>query len=90
MYLTQDQRQIISNVVFHALVEIHTLCADGRAKQAADLAEAICGLPTGMWSDDYDLREFRDSFVAEYQQKYPTNSGYDYVGALEEAIALGW
>ena len=85
---TDAQRRKLCELLHHAIVEIRLLGWAGKAGQAADLADAIHNLPSGMWRDDFSLRSFREDFLAPYQQKYPDGRIWNYVALVDGAIAL--
>ena len=82
---TEQQRQMLCKMLFYALLEIRGLGNNGKAEQAADLADAFHNLPVYLWSDDFSFRVFKD-FLQEYQQRYPETVGYDYLAMLDEAM----
>ena len=81
---TESERQKLSRMLFCALLEIRALGNEGKAEQAADLADAFHNLPTYLWSEDFSFSFFR-TFLEGYQQKY-SKSGVDfnYVRMLDE------
>jgi len=71
-------------MLFNALLEIRGLGSEGKAQQAADLADAFHNLPVYLWSGEFSLSIFRH-FLEEYQQMYPERRmGFDYVKMLDE------
>jgi hypothetical protein len=81
--LTERERQELCEMLFNALVEIRGLGSEGKARQAADLADAFHNLPAYLWSDEFSLSVFRH-FLEAYQQRYPERMGFDYVKGLDE------
>jgi hypothetical protein len=81
--LTERQRQELCRMLFNALLEIRGLGSEGKAQQAADLADAFHNLPIYLWSDKFSLSLFR-SFLESYQQKYQEVGCYNYVKMLDE------
>jgi len=86
--LTDAQRKKVSEMIQRAFLEIRSLGKDGRAAQAGDLANAFHNAPTLMWSDDFSLEYFRDSFLKPYQAKYPELRHHDYVALVDEIIEM--
>jgi hypothetical protein len=85
---TDAQRQKLCEMIHQAFIEIRLLGWDGKAGQAADLADAFHNLPRDMWRDDFSLQFFRDAFLSVYQKKYPTRIVRDYVAMVDEIIAM--
>ena len=83
--LTEQERQELCKLLFNALLEIRGLGNEGKAEQAADVADAFHNLPVYLWSDQFSLSIFR-SFLEEYQQKYQEVGCYNYVKMLDEMI----
>ena len=81
--LTEQQRQGLCKILFNALLEIRKLGNEGKAEQAADVADAFHNLPAYLWSDKFSLNVFR-SFLEEYQRKYLEAGCFDYVKMLDE------
>ena len=78
----------LSNMMHIAFIEIRGLAWNRRAKQAGDLADAFHALPADMWRKDFNLQFFRDAFVRQYQRKHPGGRLFDYVGLVDEIIAM--
>ena len=88
--LSEHQIRLMSKMLHRVLIEIRGLGRDGKAEQAADLADAFHNLPVYMFSDDFDWSLFR-SFVEEYLTKYSLPKErwpFDYLTALD-SIELG-
>ena len=81
--LTERERQELCKMLFNALLEIRMLGNEGKAEQAADVADAFHNLPIYLWSDKFSLNFFRN-FLEEYQQKYQEVGCYNYVKMLDE------
>lgn len=81
--LTERERQELCKILFNALLEIRALGNEGKAEQAADVADAFHNLPIYLWSDKFSLSFFR-RFLEEYQQKYQNVGRYNYVRMLDE------
>jgi hypothetical protein len=81
--LTERERQELCKMLFRALPEIRVLGSQGKAQQAADLADAFHNLPVYLWSDEFSLSFFRH-FLEVYQQMYPERGSFDYVKMLDE------
>jgi hypothetical protein len=75
-------------MLFNALLEIRGLGSEGKAQQAADLADAFHNLPVYLWSDEFSLSIFRH-FLEAYQQMYPERGSFDYVKMLDEIAREG-
>ena len=86
--LTDAQRQKLCAMMRIAFIEIRGLAWNGRAKQAGDLADAFHALPVNIWREDFSLQFLRDAFVRQYQRKHPRGRLYDYVGLVDEIIAM--
>ena len=86
---TDAQRRKLCELLHHAIVEIRLLGRAGKADQAADLADAIHNLPSGMWRDDFSLRCLRDNFLAPYQQRYPDERVWNYVALVDGVLGMG-
>ena len=56
---------------------------EGKAEQAADVADAFHNLPIYLWSEQFSLNVFR-GFLEEYQQKYQEAGCYNYLKMLDE------
>lgn len=85
---TDAQRRKLCEMMHMAFVEMRLLGWGGKAEQAADLADAFHNLPTDIWSEDFSLQFFRDSFLGVYQRKYPVGRTRDYVAMVDEIIAM--
>lgn len=85
---TDAQRQKLCEMIQEAFIEMRLLGWNGKAEQAADLADAFHNLPREMWHDDFSLQFFRDAFLLEYQQKHPNGRVRDYVAMVDEIIAM--
>ena len=70
-------------MLFNALIEIRILGWQGKAEQAADLADAFHNLPIYIWSEDFSLDFFR-KFLESYQKKYKDKLFYNYLKMLDE------
>src|SRR4030095_897424 len=81
--LTERQRQELCRMLFNALLEIRAFGSEGKAQQAADLADAFHNLPIYLWSDQFSMSLFR-KFLEEYQQRYLESGGFDYIKMLDE------
>ena len=81
--LTEQERQGLCKMLFNALLEIRMLGNEGKAEQAADVADAFHNLPIYLWSDKFSLSLFR-RFLEEYQRKYQQDGCYNYVKMLDE------
>jgi hypothetical protein len=81
--LTEQERRRLCRMPFNALLEIRGLGNEGKAEQAADVADAFHNLPVYLWSDQFSLSVFR-SFLEEYEQKYQEVGCYNYVKMLDE------
>jgi hypothetical protein len=74
--------------MYHAFLEIRVLGWEGKAEQAAELADAFHNLPNLLFSDHFDWDSFRDLYLADYQQKYPRpqHGMFDYVARFDEIV----
>lgn len=83
---TEQERQQLCQMLFHALLEIRGLGAFGKAQQAADLADAFHNLPVYLWSEDFSFGFFR-RFLESYHQKYPERTEmFDYLAMLDKIM----
>jgi len=74
-----EQRKKLCELMYWAFLEMRNLGWGGKAKQAADLADAFHNLPTGMWHDDFSFEFFRNAFLVPYQEKYPERRAKDFI-----------
>ncbi len=81
--LTEQQRQELCRMLFNALLEIRMLGREGKAEQAADVADIFHNLPIYLWSDKFSLSFLRSIFEG-YQQKYQGVECFNYVKMLDE------
>ena len=84
----EGQRAALCQMIAAALFEIRTLAAGGKAAQAADLAAAFQGLPTGMYGwERWDRRALR-GMLDGYQQQYPAEGQEqpDYVAWFDQIL----
>jgi hypothetical protein len=88
-HFSEDQQRKLSEMIYYAFLEIRLLGWAGKAEQAADLADAFHNLPKAMWKDDFNLVEFRDSFLTVYQEKYPDRQGRKYAAMVTKIILMG-
>ena len=84
--LTEDQRRKLCHMLYMALLEMRAAGWAGKAQQAADLADALHNLPTGMWHEDFSLELLR-KLLESYRQKYP--DAFNYLVPLDEVRRLG-
>jgi hypothetical protein len=68
---SEKQIQKLNELIYYAFIELRILGWEGKAEQAAELADAFHNLPTGMFSENFDWDLFRNSFLAAYQERYP-------------------
>jgi len=83
--VSEKQTRLFGKLLQRVLIEIRGLGSQGRAQQAADLADAFHNLPVYMFSESFSWSILR-LFVTEYQQKYslPKECGpCDYLTILE-------
>ena len=86
--LTEAQRKKVCEMLHSAFLEIRSLGRAGKARQAGNLANAFHNVPTLMWSDEFSLEYFRDSFLKPYQAKYTEPRHSDYVALVDEIIQM--
>jgi hypothetical protein len=89
MLLSDAQREMLCQMTNSAYLEIRQLAEAGRFEQGFELAAAFHHLLDDMWSDEFNLPEFRDRFRAEYQSKHSDPTTKDYVAWLDLIIAMG-
>ena len=75
--LTDDERRKLCEMIYRALLEIRILGWNGKAKQAAELADAFHNVPNMMWNEVFSLDFFRN-FLEDYQQQFPDSEGVNY------------
>ena len=78
--VTERQRELLTQMLHHALVEIRYLCWGNKTEQAGDLADAFHNLPSGMYAAEFSFAWFRGE-LESYQGKYGMNS-HDYLDML--------
>ena len=76
-FLTDEERQMLCEMIYRAFLEIRILGWNGKAEQAASLADAFHNVPSMMWSEDFSLNSFRN-FLESYQQDFPKSEGVNY------------
>ena len=84
--LTEVEQQQFTKMLSFALLEMRILGWNGRAEQAADLADAFHNLPAFLWSDEFSISFFRE-FLNSYQEKYKEASRFNYVNMLDRILA---
>jgi hypothetical protein len=89
MRFSDAQRDKLCEMMYFAFLEIRALGWAGKSEQAADLADAFHNLPKEMWTKNFSLEFFRDSFLTVYQKKYPERENRNYVAMLNEIILMG-
>jgi hypothetical protein len=87
--LSDAQRDKLCDMIYHAFLEIRILGWAGKANQAADLADAFHNLPKDMWTENFSLEDYRDTFLKAYQEKYPDQSNRNYVAMINQIILMG-
>lgn len=82
--LSAGSTYLLGQILRRALLDIRLLGRRGRARQAADLADAFHNLPTPLVEGRLDLERFRRNLAA-YQILYPTGAApsYDYLAAFD-------
>ncbi len=86
--LTDQQKRQLGRMLQLAFCEIRLLGWDGKAEQAADLADAFHNLPVDMWLADFSLVSFRDIFLAGYMERHPDTRRINYVALADEILAM--
>ncbi len=87
--LSDSQLDKLCEMMSFAFIEIRMLCNQGKTEQAADLAEAFHNLPKEMWTDPFDLLEYRNEFLEPYQKKYSGKSTRNYFDLATEIVLMG-
>lgn len=86
---TLRQKELLTKMLYHALVEIRFLCWDNKTKQAADLADAFHNLPSGIYAENFSFLRFRGA-LESYQSKYLPAPGcerfFDYTEMLDKVL----
>ena len=78
-----EQRKALIRLAYLAFLEMRMLGREGKATQAADLAEAFHNLPLMMWHPEFSMSYQRD-FFARYHAKHGVRQGLNYVAALDK------
>ena len=78
---TDEQKRKLCRMLYLALLEIRAAGWEGKAQQAADLADAFHNLPTGLWQAGFSLDYFR-GYLERYREKYPDS--LNYLALLDE------
>ena len=84
---SDEQRQLLADMLHCAFVEIRALGWAGHAKQAAALADAFHNLPHEMWREYFSVRYFREAFLAPYLRDWPRGP-FDYLALLHKVEQL--
>ena len=82
---TDQERQELCQMLSFTLMEIRLLAWEGKAEQAADLADAFHNLPGNLWNDEFSFGFFR-KYLEAYQEKYNGKTKCDYVKKLDKII----
>ncbi len=85
---TERQKELLSQMLFQAMVEIRNLCWGGQTEQAAALSDAFHNLPSVMYSEQFSFPWFRRE-LESYQNKYRTpdyQKGFDYTDMLDKVL----
>lgn len=86
---TQAPLQGLGALLHIAFKEIRLLGWDGKAEQAAQLADAVCQLPLRMYSEAFQWEHYERS-LRTYQERYPKRSPeMDYVRFLKQIEVSG-
>jgi hypothetical protein len=89
MQLSDIQREMLCEMTNSAYREIRQLAETGRLEQGFDLSAVFHNLLDKIWSDDFNLLEFRDEFLAGYQMKYHNSAARDYVVWVDRIMEIG-
>src|SRR5579872_5756041 len=85
--LSDNQRTQLFAMLTEVLLEIRGLGWQGKSQQAADLADAFHNLPAGMWQIGFKLMQFRNVYLAVYQERYASGEAcHDYVAMLDRIL----
>jgi hypothetical protein len=82
---TEEERQKLCKMMHCAFLEIRLLGWQGKAQQAADLADAFHNLPAYLHSDDFSF-EFFAYFLKAYYEKYPAPLVFNYLTMLDNIL----
>lgn len=63
MRITNAQRQLLSELMHRAFVEIRVLGAFRKSEQAGGSGRRFHNLPTDKWKDDFKLEFFGNAFL---------------------------
>lgn len=87
--LTEAQRIELCNMLTAVLIEIRRLdWHSGKAEQAGSLADAFHNVPSEMWQEHFSLMTLRDSYIAPYCEKYPSEVSHAFLTWIDDVIAL--
>lgn len=75
--LTDEERRKLCEMMYRAFLEIRILGWNGKAGQAAALADAFHNVPNMMWSENFSLTFFKN-FLENYQQQFPEGDGINF------------
>jgi hypothetical protein len=89
MMINEAQRQKLGELIHNVLVEIRELGWNGKAQQAADLADAFHNLPNDLWDDELALERFCDLYLKDYLTKYPQPGFFNFQTSLDQIIRMG-
>jgi len=89
--LSAGSTHLLGQMLRRALLDIRLLGRRGRARQAADLADAFHNLPTLLVEGQLDLERFRRTLAA-YQTLYHAGAApsYDYLAAFDRVMQTQW
>jgi len=85
--LTEGQREAMARLAYLAFLEIRILGREGKAAQAADLADAFHNLPLLLWRPEFSMTCQRAAF-SRYHAKYGVRDGFDYLAELDTIIKV--
>ena len=87
MKLNEEQIAKLLQMIHFAFTDIRMLAGQGKAEQAADLADAFHNLPDDMRKDEVALEQFRDLYLKPYFEKHPEGNAHNYIALVNNILA---
>jgi hypothetical protein len=87
MNLNEEQIAKLFQMIHFAFTDIRMLANQGKAKQAADLADAFHNLPNDLRKNEVALEQFRDWYLKPYYEKHPEGTAFNYVALVNDILA---
>ncbi|MBU0753844.1 MAG: hypothetical protein KJ645_01805 [Planctomycetes bacterium] len=86
-----EQKAKLAKFVRLAFIEIRAISAEGRCKQASDLADAFHNMPREIYGCGKWSKSLTRGMMQDYQNKYHDEDyspKYDYVSAFDDIFAV--